>query len=104
MTRTICTCLVLTALASNAIADTIAQWNFNSTPPDANVGTGTITPSTGVGTASLIGAATATFATGSTSDSAGAGDNSGWNTANYPAQGSNNKMAGIQFSVSTASR
>jgi endonuclease/exonuclease/phosphatase family metal-dependent hydrolase len=83
----------------------IAQWNFNSTSPDNNNGTGVITPSSGSGTASLVGGATATFATGDTSlDPSGSTDNSGWNTASYPAQGTGNKTRGVQFNVSTAAR
>jgi len=64
--------------------------------------TGTNRPSVGNGTASLIGGTTATWATGSTNDPATSTDDSGWNTAAYPAQGGNNKTAGVQFGVSTA--
>lgn len=81
---------------------TIAQWNFNSNPPDGAVTTGANAPSIGAGTAALAGNATATFATGSPSDSASSGnDNSGWNTASYPTQGTANKTAGVRFNVST---
>jgi hypothetical protein len=70
-------------------ADLIAQWNFN----------GSVAPCYGLGTAALIGGTTGTFAGGCTNDpSAG---NQGWNTAHYPAQGTNNKTAGVQFNVST---
>jgi endonuclease/exonuclease/phosphatase family metal-dependent hydrolase len=80
----------------------IAQWNFNSVPPDANVGTGITTPSIGSGSAALIGGTTAAFATGSSSDPSSSGtDNSGWNTTSYPAATANNKSAGLQFNVST---
>jgi endonuclease/exonuclease/phosphatase family metal-dependent hydrolase len=82
-----------------------AQWNFNSVTPDANVATGTTSPLTGSGTAALVGGATATFATGDTSfDPAGSTDNSGWNTATYPAQGTGNKTRGAQFAVSTVGK
>ena len=102
MKQTILNLLVLLALAFNASADTLAQWNFNSNPPDASTSTGTTLPSAGAGTASLIGGATGTFATGSTLDSgAAAGDNTGWNTTGYPSQGTANKTAGTQFRVST---
>ncbi|MEY4918068.1 MAG: hypothetical protein RL616_1981, partial [Verrucomicrobiota bacterium] len=81
------------------------QWNFNSLAPDANVATGTTTPLSGGGTASLVGGATATFATGDTTyDPAGTTDNSGWNTATYPAQGAGNKTRGAQFAVSTVGK
>lgn len=81
----------------------IAQWNFNSTPADGSTTTGTNIVSLGSGTASLIGGATATFATGDTTlDPAGSTDNTGWNTTTYPAQATGNKSRGPQFSVSTA--
>ncbi len=86
----------------------IAQWNFNSTVPDTNVGTGVTTPSIGVGTASFVGGVTGNspaFATGDTSfDPAPAADNSGWNTTSYPAITSNNKTGGVRFDVSTAGK
>ena len=61
----------------------ITQWTFESTT----------TPSTGSGTASLIGGTTATFATGTSGQA--------WNTTDYPAQNTNNKTAGVQFQIST---
>lgn len=83
----------------------IAQWNFNSVPADGSTTTGSTSPSIGTGTATLLGSTTATFATGDTAfDPAGATDNSGWNTATYPAQGAGNKTRGIQFNVSTGGR
>ena len=82
-----------------------AQWNFNSVPADGSTSTGTTTPSIGSGTASLVGGATASFATGDTTlDPAGSTDNSGWNTATYPAQGTGNKTRGAQFAVSTVGK
>src|ERR1039457_5887475 len=54
----------LTIVFTNPVV--FAQWNFNSVTPDTNVGTGTILPSAGSGTASLVGGVTATFATGDT--------------------------------------
>jgi len=97
----------LTVVSNVASTSTniVAQWNFNSTIPDAAVNTGVTNPSVGSGTASLYGGTTATFATGDTTlDLAGSTDNSGWNTANYPAQGSGNKTRGAQFNVSTAGK
>lgn len=92
---------ILLLLVSSARADIIAQWNFNSPTPDGDTGTGSLEPSSGQGTASLLNGVSGTFATGCTNDSAPAADNSGWNTASYPAQGTSNKMAGVQFNVST---
>ncbi|MCS7089353.1 MAG: hypothetical protein RMN51_06355 [Verrucomicrobiota bacterium] len=70
-------------------ADIIARWTFEGTtnsnsPP----------PAIGIGTATLIGGTTATFASGNSSSS-------GWNTSTYPPQGTNSGTAGVQFLVST---
>ena len=69
--------LAFFALAICASADTIAQWNFNSVPPDANNGSGTDLPSIGNGFASLLNGVTAIFSDGSTNDPAPSGDDSG---------------------------
>src|SRR6266404_8561889 len=89
------------AVLSSAAADVIAQWNFNSVPPDASTSTGTNRPSVGLGTASLVGGTTATYAAGSTNDPATSTDDTGWNTTHYVGQGTGNKTAGVQFNVST---
>ena len=95
---------LLTVLVSNQVS-VIAQWNFNSVPPDASTSTGSTAPSVGTGTAALVGGVTATFATGDTSlDPAGSTDNTGWNTVSYPAVSVSNKTAGVQFKVNTAGR
>jgi hypothetical protein len=93
--------LLFLASAWSASADILTQWNFNSNPPDATVGTGTNVPSMGTGTASLIGGATNIYSTGSTLDGSSPGDNSDWNTRTYPAQGTGNKTRGAEFRVST---
>src|ERR1051325_4226943 len=98
--------LLVLALSAAAVhvraADIIAQWNFNSVPPDGAVATGTSVPSTGSGTLTLIGGTTNTYATGHTTDPANSGgDNSGINLASFPPQGTSNKTAGIRFAVST---
>jgi len=96
---------VATLTVISTAPNIIAQWNFNSVTPDNAVGTGITSPSTGSGTASLVGGATATFATGDTSrDPVGTNDNSGWNTSTYPAQGASNKTRGPRFQVSTVGR
>jgi len=94
--------LILLAALPSARPDTIAQWNFNSDPPDANVSTGVTTPSIGVGALTLVGGTTAVFVTGDPAqDPAGSTDNSGWNTKSYPAATANNKTAGIRVDVDT---
>ena len=92
---------LLAVFASSAHAVLITQWNFNSTTPDANVGTGVTTPSTGSGTATLVGGVTSTFATGSPGDAGGGTDNSGLNVTSFPAQGTNSGIAGTQYAAST---
>jgi len=78
---------------------------INSLTPNTNTTTGTTTPSAGSGSAGLIGGVSQTFSTGSSIDPAASGtDNSAWSTANYPAQGTGNKTAGVRFNVSTVGR
>ena len=89
----------LTLVGTNSVK--LAQWDFNSVSPDGNLTTGSTLPSTGGGIASLAGGATATFATGTTSDPAAASDNTGWNSSGYPTHGSANKSAGVRFAFST---
>ena len=49
----------------------------------------------------LVNGTTGTFSTGSTNDPASSFDDSGWNTAGYTPQGTNNKTAGVRFNVNT---
>lgn len=100
--------LVLAALAAAAIAPAhavvVTQWNFNSAIPDGSTASGTTTPSIGAGVASVIGGATSNFASGEASGGSSdpvTVDDSGWNTANYAAQGTGDKTRGVQFMVST---
>jgi predicted aspartyl protease len=85
----------------------IALWDFNG-PSTAEVPGGPTSPepAIGEGVASLTGGTTASFASGTASG--GSSDpettsppNYGWNTTNYPAQGTNPKTAGVVFAVST---
>jgi len=93
---------LVVALQTNcAFADLVAQWNFNG------AAAGTSTPSTGSGSASLVGGTTATFASGiangRTSDPVITSPaNFAWNSITYPAQGAGDRTAGVQFNVSTA--
>ena len=93
-------CLLLFGLLT-AQADIVAQWNFNSIPPDSLPTTGTTNPAVGGGTATLIGGVTGGFSNGSTNDPASSTDDSGWQTSGYPAKETGNKTAGVQFNVST---
>ncbi|GIW75459.1 MAG: hypothetical protein KatS3mg104_0522 [Phycisphaerae bacterium] len=91
-------------VSSSVLAATITQWNFNSPTPDGNTSTGTTSPSTGSGTATLIGGTTATFASGDASGGSSdpaTGDDSGWNVTTWAAQSSGDKTRGVQFSVDT---
>src|SRR5258708_3354387 len=87
--------------AHSVYADVIAQWTFNSVPPDADNATGTNLPAIGSGSASVLGPITATYSDGGTNDPASGTDDSGWATTHYPSQGTSNKIAGVQFNVST---
>ena len=83
---------------------TFTEWNFNSNPPDASLSTGSSLPSLGAGILTTIGGVTQSFssgvANGGSSDPA-ATDNTGLQTTAYAAQGTNDKLSGIQFRVST---
>lgn len=96
---------------SVASAAVVTQWNFNSATNDSSAGTGTTAPFIGAGTASLVGGVTSPgFSAGGTtgvspasSSDSNLTDNSGWQTTTYPAQGTANKSAGVQFAVDTTS-
>jgi hypothetical protein len=84
-------------------AAVITQWNFNSIVNDASITTGTLSPSVGTGTASLL-TNTGTFANGSInggSSDTNTTDNSGWGTLNYPTLTVGNLTAGVQFLANT---
>jgi hypothetical protein len=83
--------LTLGASGTNQVV--IAQWDFNNTTLTSP------SPSTGSGSAVLIGGTTAAWATGSSYDTNSV--NNAWNTTTYPAQGTANKTAGVQFNAST---
>ncbi len=90
------------ALCAGASAQTIAQWNFNNTQQNVN----SPPPSIGIGTATLLGGATATFSTassqgGSTDTTVAPNLNFGWNTSTYHAQGVNTPLRAVQFAAST---
>lgn len=82
----------------------ITQWNFNTVPPDNNTSTGVLTPSTGAGTIAATGGATTSFASGAAnggSTDPATTDNSGLGLTTFPAQGTANKTAGIEFFAAT---
>lgn len=84
-----------------ALADTIVQWNFNSVPADSSTATGSTAPSTGTGTASLVGGVTSPGFNSGAGSSDLAADNSGWQTTTYAAQGTGDLTRGAQFTTST---
>ncbi len=93
---------LVSALITARAADVITLWNFNSSPADANLNTGTLTPSTGSGIVTFIGGVTNSFLGGHTTDPANAGgDNTAINSGNYPASGTGDKTAGQRFALST---
>jgi hypothetical protein len=80
---------------------TITQWNFNSNPADASTSTGSLNASVGSGTINSVGITANSFASGSGSSDPITTDNTGMGLSGFPAQGTGNKTAGIQFSAST---
>ena len=103
LTTRITTLLTASFIAATASADTIALWNFNSLAGDFNPATGTLLETNGVLTATILSPVTNSFGTVA---SAGASDpdtvdDSELRLANFPAQGTANKSAGIQFNFST---
>lgn len=90
--------------ASNVRAADITQWNFNSVPADASTSTGSLIASVGVGSLSTLGSVTQTFASGASNGGSTDPvtlDDTGLSTLTYAAQGTNNKLSGVQFNVST---
>lgn len=83
----------------------LAQWNFNSSPADANTATGTTNPVVGNGMASVVGGLTtvAQYFGGGGADTTTT-DNSAWSPGAYPAATVNNKQAGVKFAVSTVGK
>ena len=82
--------LLLTAIQPLLYAQsTITQWTFEG---DVS------TPSTGSGTAAVVGGVTPSFNTGYTGTSTGG---RAWHTTGYPAQGTGEATAGTQYNVST---
>ncbi len=77
--------MVVAMMVGNAQADLVTQWTFEGD---------VITPTTGAGTASLVGGTTATFATGN-------GGGRGWNTSTYAAQSTDSGTRGASFFTST---
>ena len=83
--------LAIAGTALSAQAAIITQWNFEAANLNA---------STGAGTASYVGGTTLS---GFNSGNPLGTSTTGWNITTWPAQGTNNKTAGAQFAVSTAS-
>ena len=94
--------IAFTLLVASAAAQsqTLTQWNFNSVPPDASTSTGSLLPSVGNGSATLVGT-TGSFASGFGSTDPAAADNTAWGTTGYAAQGTGDRTRGVQFNVST---
>jgi hypothetical protein len=93
--------MTLVAIASAANADTLVRFNFNSNPADASTSTGSIAPSFGAGTASLVGGVTGAFASGVGSTDLTATDNTGWQTTGYAVASTGDKTRGVQFLINT---
>jgi uncharacterized protein (TIGR03382 family) len=86
--KTVIMTLSTLAVAGSAHAAVVTQWTFE---------TQNTAPSTGTGSASLVGGTTATFATGF-----GGTGTFAWNTSTYAAQGTGDRTRGVEFLASTA--
>jgi len=101
------TCWVTNALGASVVSApivltvtilpsvTLALWDFN----DTNAPLASPPPAVGSGAALLLNSVTSSFVTGASPDPGGT--NRAWNTTGYPAQGTSNQTAGVQFNVST---
>jgi endonuclease/exonuclease/phosphatase family metal-dependent hydrolase len=94
--------LAAAAICARASAATLALWDFNSPTPDGDPTTGTLQAASGSGTASLVGGVSGSFTAPNGSSDPNSTDNSNWRITGWPAQGTQNKQNGDQFSVSTA--
>ncbi len=105
-TQTLLTVLGSLALAGSANAQIIVQWNFNG-PATNSVPGGLLSPlpSSGSGTASLVGGVTApnffsgTANGGSTDPVNSTPPNYAWQTTTYAAQGTEDLTRGVQFAL-----
>lgn len=91
------------SLATQANAADISQWNFNSVPADTSTSTGSFIPSTGSGGVSTLNV-TPSFASGSSNGGSSdpvTVDDTGLGITGFAAQGTDNKLRGLQFNVST---
>ena len=86
--------LVVTLGLTQAQPVQLVIWDFNN---DSTTASGGVNAS--LSSLALVGGTNATFATGSPLDTAAT--NRGYNTTNYPAQGTNNLTAGIVFNTPT---
>lgn len=96
-------------LAAATNAALITEWNFNgSSATTVPGGENAPLPSTGAGTASLVGGVTAASSFGSGTANGGSSDpvtttpaNYGWQTTTFPAAGAADRTAGTSYQVST---
>lgn len=83
----------------------LTNWTFvganNTCIPGS---TSSPTPSIGKGTVSLIAGTSSTFTSDTTGSCSASASSFGWNTANYPAQGTLSGTAGVMFAVSTVGK
>jgi hypothetical protein len=104
--------LVVIALFASTTSwgqETIAQWNFNG-PTAVDVPGGGAAPlvAVGAGTAELVGGTAGAFAAGNASvgtiETEPVATNFAWQTTGYAPAGTDNKIRGVQFNVSTVNQ
>lgn len=93
--------IAATVICTQAAGVTLALWDFNSLPPDADLTTGTLQPVTGSGSAVLVGGVTGSFTASNGSSDPNSTDNSNWRITTWSAQGAQNKANGVRFNVPT---
>jgi hypothetical protein len=79
----------------------IAAWDFNSVTPDSSVTTGTLEPAKGWGSLGRVGGVRDSFGSGYGSSDPAVTDNSDWRLSGWPAQGTGNKLHGIEIRINT---
>lgn len=99
--KIICVLALTAGVLSTQAQFFVASWDFNSTVPDGNTGTGNWMPAQGSGSLSLLGGVSSTFVTGAGSSDPASTDNSALNISGWAPQGTESGLRGIEVQVPT---